>query len=64
MFRFVATLVGDDGTRRALDPAQARRAAGDLYALAKHPGWLAWGVVAINLIVLWVLARDLFMRRR
>ena len=31
--RFVATLVGDDGTRHALDPAQARRAAGDLYAL-------------------------------
>ena len=34
--RFVATLVGDDGTRRALDPAQARRAAGDLYALANR----------------------------
>lgn len=34
--RFVATLVGDDGTRRALDPVQARRAAGDLYALANR----------------------------
>ena len=34
--RFVATLVGDDGTRRTLDPAQARRAAGDLYALANR----------------------------
>jgi len=34
--RFVATLVGDDGKRRALDPAQARRAAGDLYALANR----------------------------
>lgn len=34
--RFVATLVGDDGSRRALDPAQARRAAGDLYALANR----------------------------
>lgn len=34
--RFVATLVGDDGTRRALDPTQARRAAGDLYALANR----------------------------
>ena len=34
--RFVATLVGDDGTRHALDPAQARRAAGDLYALANR----------------------------
>lgn len=36
----------------------------DLYALARHPGWLAWAVVVINLIVLWVLARDLVMRRR
>ena len=35
-----------------------------LFALAKHPGWLAWAVVAINLIVLWVLARDLYMRKR
>ncbi len=35
-YRFVATLVGDDGKRRALDPAQARRAAGDLYALANR----------------------------
>lgn len=34
--RFVATLVGDDGSRRTLDPAQARRAAGDLYALANR----------------------------
>jgi hypothetical protein len=32
--RFRATLVTDDGARYALDPAQARRAAGDLYALA------------------------------
>jgi len=36
----------------------------DLYALAKHPGWLALVVVAINLLVLWVLARDLVMRKR
>lgn len=34
--RFTATLVADDGTRYALDPAQARRAAGDLYALANR----------------------------
>ena len=34
--KFVATLVGDDGTRRALDPAQAKRAASDLYALANR----------------------------
>lgn len=36
----------------------------DLYALAKHPGWLSLAVVCINLIVLWVLARDLLVRRR
>ena len=34
--KFVATLVGDDGSRRALDPVQAKRAAGDLYALANR----------------------------
>lgn len=34
--RFLATLVGDDGSRRALDPAQARRAAVDLYALGNR----------------------------
>ena len=36
----------------------------DLYALVKHPGWLSLVVVAINLLVLWVLARDLVKRRR
>ena len=34
--RFVATLVTDRGVRHALDPAQARRAAADLYALANR----------------------------
>jgi hypothetical protein len=34
--KFVATLVGEDGRRRVLDPVQARRAAGDLYALANR----------------------------
>jgi hypothetical protein len=34
--RFTATLVADDGERIALDPAQAKRAAGDLYALANR----------------------------
>ncbi len=34
--RFLATLVGDDGRRYALDGAQARLAAGDLYALANR----------------------------
>jgi len=36
----------------------------DLYALATHPGWIAVAVVAINIIVVWVLARDLLKRRR
>lgn len=34
--RFTATLVTDEGMRIALDPAQAKRAAGDLYALANR----------------------------
>ncbi|WAT16624.1 DUF2127 domain-containing protein [Xanthomonas fragariae] len=35
----------------------------DIYAIVRHPGWTAWGVLAINLIVVGVLARDLFRRR-
>jgi uncharacterized membrane protein (DUF2068 family) len=36
----------------------------DLYALALHRHWLEAAVVAINLLVVWVLARDLMVRRR
>ena len=36
----------------------------DLYALALHRHWLEALVVAINLLVVWVLARDLLVRRR
>lgn len=36
----------------------------DIYALWRHPGWLSAGVVVINLLVVWVLGRDLFVRRR
>lgn len=36
----------------------------DLYALVAHPGWIALAVVAINIVVVWVLARDLMKRRR
>jgi uncharacterized membrane protein (DUF2068 family) len=36
----------------------------DISALWRHPGWLAAGVLAINLIVVWVLTRDLRVRRR
>ena len=41
--RFLATLVGDDGKRYALEPAQARIAAGDLYALANRRVAVAFG---------------------
>ncbi|MEJ7746358.1 MAG: DUF2127 domain-containing protein [Luteimonas sp.] len=36
----------------------------DLYALIRYPGWLAILVVAINVLVVWVLARDIVRRRR
>ena len=36
----------------------------DLYAFALHRHWLEAVVVAINLLVVWVLARDLVVRRR
>ncbi len=35
----------------------------DLYALWNHPGWPALAVLAINLLVVWVLARDILRRR-
>ncbi len=35
----------------------------DLYALYHHPGWHTWAVLAINLAVVAILARDLFKRR-
>lgn len=35
----------------------------DVYALFRHPGWLAVAVVAVNLLIVWVLARDLVVRR-
>lgn len=35
----------------------------DVYALVVHPGWIALAVVAINLVVVWVLGRDLLRRR-
>lgn len=35
----------------------------DIYALLRHPVWISWVVVAINLIVVWVLGRDLLNRR-
>lgn len=35
----------------------------DLYALYHHPGWHTWGVLAINVAVVAILARDLLKRR-
>ena len=35
----------------------------DIYAIVKHPGWVSWAVLSINVLVVWVLARDLFKRR-
>jgi len=34
-----------------------------IYAVLRHPGWASWSVLAINLIVVYVLARDLRKRR-
>lgn len=36
----------------------------EIQALVRHPGWLELAVLSINLVVVWVLARDLFRRRR
>jgi uncharacterized membrane protein (DUF2068 family) len=35
----------------------------DLYALWRHPGWATLAVLVINLLVVWVLARDILRRR-
>ena len=35
----------------------------DLYALVRHPGWVSVVVLAINVLIVWVLARDLVKRR-
>ena len=36
----------------------------DMYAVVRHPGWLSVAVLAINLVVVWVLARDILTRRQ
>lgn len=36
----------------------------DIYAIFRHPGWAAWLLLAVNLLVVWVLARDLRRRRQ
>lgn len=36
----------------------------EFYALITRPGWIALVVVAINLLIVWVLARDVYKRHR
>lgn len=36
----------------------------DVYALFRHPGWMSVAVLVVNLIVVAVLARDIFKRGR
>jgi len=36
----------------------------DIYAIIRHPGWASGSVLAINLVVVYVLARDLRKRKR
>lgn len=35
----------------------------DIFAIMRHPGWASWSVLAINLLVIAVLARDLLRRK-
>ena len=35
----------------------------DLFALWRHPGWPTTAVLLINVVVVWVLARDILRRR-
>jgi uncharacterized membrane protein (DUF2068 family) len=35
----------------------------DVYALVRHPGWVSVAVLAVNVLIVWVLARDLVKRR-
>lgn len=35
----------------------------EIYALWHHPDWMTWGVFLLNLLIVLVLARDLYRRR-
>ncbi|WP_337244321.1 DUF2127 domain-containing protein [Luteimonas sp. gir] len=35
----------------------------EVYALWHHPDWMTWGVFLLNLLIVLVLARDLYRRR-
>lgn len=34
----------------------------DIYAIVRHPGWASWLLLGVNLLVVWVLARDIGKR--
>ncbi|NOT89054.1 MAG: DUF2127 domain-containing protein [Lysobacter sp.] len=36
----------------------------EVFASVRHPGWIAFTVLAVNLAVLWILTRDLLGRRK
>lgn len=36
----------------------------DVYAIVRHPGWASWSVLLLNLLVVYVLARDIRKRTR
>ena len=35
----------------------------DVYALYHHPGWHTWALLVVNLVIVWVLWRDIRRRR-
>jgi len=35
----------------------------DVYAISRHPGWASWTVLVLNLLVVYVLARDILKRK-
>ena len=36
----------------------------DIYALYHHPGWHTWALLIVNLVIVWVLWRDIRRRKR
>ena len=36
----------------------------DVYALYHHPGWHTWALLIVNLVIVWVLWRDIRRRKR
>ncbi|KRG61160.1 membrane protein, partial [Stenotrophomonas humi] len=36
----------------------------EMYSISKRPGWASWLLLAVNVLVVWVLARDIGKRRK